>query len=92
MNNDTPYGQPKAPVTITKIKSDRFLDLTNLHTWIMFVAIGLCMHLFKMIALSTTGIEQLMYALLLGLVGLCFSLQISGENMLLMHSRSNLKH
>ena len=68
MNNDTPYGQPKAPVTITKIKSDRFLDLTNLHTWIMFVAIGLCMHLFKMIALSTTGIEQLMYAVLLGLV------------------------
>jgi len=68
MNNDTPYGQPKAPVTITKIKSDRFLDLTNLHTWIMFIAIGLCMYFFKMIALSTLDADRLMYASLLLLV------------------------
>ncbi|MEN6292352.1 MAG: hypothetical protein ABFD07_10125 [Methanobacterium sp.] len=66
--NETPYGQPKAPVTITKIKSDRFLDLTNLHTWIMFIAIGLCMYFFKMIALSTTDIDRVMYASLLLLV------------------------
>lgn len=51
---ETPYGQPKPPKTITKIKSDRFLDLTNLHTWIMFLAIGLWMYFFRQIANSIT--------------------------------------
>lgn len=49
---ETPYGQPKPPKTITKIKSDRFLDFTNLHTWIMFVAIGLWMYFFRQISTS----------------------------------------
>lgn len=66
--NETPYGQPKAPVTITKIKSDRFLDLTNLHTWIMFAAIGLSMHFFRSIALAVDNADRLMYASLLLLV------------------------
>ena len=66
--NETPYGQPKAPVTITKIKSDRFLDLTNLHTWIMFAAIGFSMYFFRSIALATNNANRLMYAALLFLV------------------------
>ena len=53
---ETPYGQPKPPKTITKIKSDRFLDLTNLHTWIMFAAILSGMYLFRQIANSITTV------------------------------------
>ena len=68
MNNNTPYGQPKAPKTITKIKSDRFLDLTNLHTWIMFAAIGISMYLFRSIALATDIIDRLVYGSLMFLV------------------------
>lgn len=68
MINETPYGQPKAPVTITKIKSDRFLDLTNLHTWIMFTAIGFSMYFFRSIALAANNIDRVMYASLLLLV------------------------
>lgn len=53
---ETPYGQPKPPKTITKIKSDRFLDLTNLHTWIMFAAILSGMYFFRQIANSITTV------------------------------------
>ncbi|MDD4521696.1 MAG: hypothetical protein PHW84_01925 [Methanosarcina sp.] len=60
--NETPYGQPKAPVTITKVKSDRFLDITNLHTWILFVAIGCGMYLFRSFALAGNNADRLMYA------------------------------
>lgn len=63
--NETPYGQPKPPKTITRIKSDRFLDLTNLHTWIMFVAIGLGMYLFRSIALATDNVDRLAYTSLM---------------------------
>lgn len=66
--NETPYGQPKAPKTITKIKSDRFLDLMNLHTWIMFNAIGFSMYFFRSIALDTDIIDRLMYGSLMFLV------------------------
>lgn len=65
---ETPYGQPKPPKTITKIKSDRFLDLTNLHTWIMFAAIGLSMYFFREVGLSTENADRLMYASLIFLV------------------------
>ena len=59
--NETPYGQPKPPKTITRIKSDRFLDLTNLHTWILFLAIGIEMYLFRKIALETELMDRLVY-------------------------------
>lgn len=68
MNGNTPYGQPKAPKTITRIKSDRFLDLTNLHTWILFAAIGIIMYLFRSIALATDIVDRLMYGSLMLLV------------------------
>jgi len=66
--NETPYGQPKAPVTIPRIKPNRFLDLTNLHTWIMFLAIGLSMYFFRSIALAVDNADKLMYGSLLFLV------------------------
>lgn len=47
MTNETPYSQARPPKTITRIKSDRFLDLTNLHTWILFAALAACMYLFR---------------------------------------------
>ena len=47
MTNETPYSQARPPKTITRIKSDRFLDLTNLHTWILFAALAACMYLFQ---------------------------------------------
>ena len=47
MTNETPYSQARPPKTITRIKSDRFLDLTNLHTWILFAATAACMYLFR---------------------------------------------
>lgn len=47
MTNETPYSQARPPKTITRIKSDRFLDLTNLHTWILFAAVAACMYLFR---------------------------------------------
>ena len=47
MTNETPYSQAKPPKTITRIKSDRFLDITNLHTWILFTALAACMYLFR---------------------------------------------
>jgi hypothetical protein len=47
MINETPYSQAKPPKTITRIKSDRFLDITNLHTWILFAAIAACMYFFR---------------------------------------------
>lgn len=53
---ETPYGQPKPPKTITKIKSDRFLDLMNLHTWIMFLAIGMWMYFFRQMANSINAV------------------------------------
>lgn len=65
---ETPYGQPKPPKTITKIKSDRFLDLTNLHTWIMFLMIGLSMYFFRSIGLATENSDRLMYSCLIFLV------------------------
>lgn len=65
---ETPYGQPKPPKTITKIKSDRFLDLMNLHTWIMFAAIGLSMYFFRSVGLATENADRLMYAALIFLV------------------------
>lgn len=66
--NETPYGQPKAPVTIPRVKPNRFLDLTNLHTWVMFAAIGLSMYFFRSIALAVENITRLTYAALLFLV------------------------
>jgi len=66
--NETPYGQPKAPVTIPRIKPNRFLDLTNLHTWIMFLAIVLSMYSFRAIALAVDDINRLTYAAVMGLV------------------------
>ena len=45
--NETPYSQARPPKTITRIKSDRFLDITNLHTWILFTAIAACMYFFR---------------------------------------------
>ena len=66
--NETPYGQPKAPVTIPRVKPNRFLDLTNLHTWVMFLAIGLSMYFFRSIALAVENITRLTYASLLFLV------------------------
>lgn len=66
--NETPYGQPKAPVTIPRVKPNRFLDLTNLHTWVMFLAIGLSMYLFRSIALAIENITRLTCASLLFLV------------------------
>lgn len=65
---ETPYGQPKPPKTITKIKSDRFLDLTNLHTWIMFLAIGLSMYFFRSIGLANNNADRIVYAALIFLV------------------------
>ncbi len=47
MTNETPYSQARPPKTITRIKQDRFLDITNLHTWILFAAIAACMYLFR---------------------------------------------
>lgn len=55
--NETPYGQPRPPKTITRIKSDRFLDLTNLHTWVLFAAVAACMYFFRLMA---NGITQLL--------------------------------
>lgn len=52
MTNETPYSQARPPKTITRIKSDRFLDLTNLHTWILFAALAACMYLFREISNS----------------------------------------
>lgn len=66
--NETPYGQPRAPVTIPRIKPNRFLDLTNLHTWILFTAIGLSMYLFRSIAFAVENSDRLMYGSLLFLV------------------------
>lgn len=45
--NETPYSQAKPPKTITRIKSDRFLDITNAHTWVLFAAIAACMYFFR---------------------------------------------
>lgn len=47
MTNETPYSQARPPKTITRIKQDRFLDITNLHTWILFAAIAACMYIFR---------------------------------------------
>jgi len=52
MTNETPYSQAKPPKTITRIKSDRFLDITNLHTWVLFAALAACMYLFREISNS----------------------------------------
>lgn len=60
MSDLSPYSQPKPPITVTKVKNDSFLDITNLHTWIMFLAIVTGLHLFKMIAISP-NIDKLMY-------------------------------
>lgn len=47
MTNETPYSQARPPKTITRIKQDRFLDITNLHTWILFSALAACMYIFR---------------------------------------------
>jgi len=60
MSDLSPYSQPKPPITVTKVKNDRFLDFTCLHTWIMFLAIVAGLYLFKMIAVSP-NIDKLMY-------------------------------
>jgi hypothetical protein len=60
MSDLSPYSQPKPPITVTKVKNDRFLDFTCLHTWIMFLAIIAGLYLFKMIAVSP-NIDRLMY-------------------------------
>jgi hypothetical protein len=60
MSDLSPYSQPKPPITVTKVKNDRFLDFTNLHTWILFGVIGIGLYLFKMIAVSP-NIDKLMY-------------------------------
>ncbi|MDD4453519.1 MAG: hypothetical protein PHZ06_11870 [Proteiniphilum sp.] len=48
--NETPYSQAKPPKTITRIKSDRFLDITNLHTWVLFAALAACMYFFRQLS------------------------------------------
>jgi hypothetical protein len=50
--NDTPYSLAKPPKTITRIKSDRFLDITSCHTWVLFAAIAACMYLFRELSAS----------------------------------------
>ena len=60
MSDLSPYSQPKPPVTVTKVKNDSFLDITNLHTWIMFLTIVTGLYLFRMIAVSP-NIDKLMY-------------------------------
>ena len=68
MSDLSPYSQPKPPITVTKVKNDRFLDFTNLHTWILFAVIGIGLYLFKMIAVSP-NIDKLMYLGVAFLVG-----------------------
>lgn len=68
MSDLSPYSQPKPPKTITKVKDDRFLDFTCLHTWIMLLAVGIGLYLFKMIAVSP-NVDRLMYLGIAFLVG-----------------------
>ena len=60
MSDLSPYSQPKPPITVTKVKNDSFLDITNLHTWIMFLTIVTGLYLFRMIAVSP-NVDKLMY-------------------------------
>lgn len=69
MSDLSPYSQPKPPKTITKVKDDRFLDFTCLHTWIMLLAIGAGLYLFNKIAVSTTNPDRLLYLGIAFLVG-----------------------
>ena len=72
MSDISPYSQPKPPKTITKVKDDRFLDFTCIHTWITLTIIGIGLYLFRMIAnefLYKNYYDVLMYFGIAYLVG-----------------------
>lgn len=62
--SDTPYSAPRPPKTITKIKSDQFLDFKSMYTWILLFTVSIVLILINQIVIQRGPVQGFFLAVL----------------------------